>query len=149
MLPTRKSCQDPAGNRTTRRPPDHRKETQTAVVWSCLPFIRSGQKHLTRHSERGKKTRQTEEEVGRQHKGINGQAWSSPSPRGQWRTGKKWRKQVVKSSVVPQRPSQSRDRWDDERIYFICCDSVIVTRWYWLTDNKLVSLMSVPCVCSV
>ena len=27
-------CQDPAGNRTTRRPPDHRKETQTAVVWS-------------------------------------------------------------------------------------------------------------------
>ena len=32
-------CQDPAGDRTTRRPPDHRKETQTAVVWSCLPFI--------------------------------------------------------------------------------------------------------------
>ena len=24
-------CQDPAGNRTTRRPLDHRKETQTAV----------------------------------------------------------------------------------------------------------------------
>ena len=35
----------------------------------------------------GKKTRQTEEEVGRQHQG-NGQAWSSPSPRGQWRTAK-------------------------------------------------------------
>ena len=29
------------------------------VVWSCLPFIRSGQNHLARHSERGKKTRQT------------------------------------------------------------------------------------------
>ena len=27
----------------TRRPPDNRKETQTAVVWSCFPFIRSGQ----------------------------------------------------------------------------------------------------------
>ena len=39
------------------------KETQTAVVWSCLPFIRSGQNHLTNHSERGKKTRQTEERV--------------------------------------------------------------------------------------
>ena len=25
-------CQDPAGNRTTRRLPDHGKETQTAVV---------------------------------------------------------------------------------------------------------------------
>ena len=61
------SCQDPAGNRTTRRPPDHRKETQTAVVWSCLPYIRSGQNYLARHSERRKKTRQTEEEVGRQH----------------------------------------------------------------------------------
>ena len=59
-------CQDPAGNRTTRRPPDHRKETQTAVVWTCLPFcIRSGQNHLARNSEGVKKTRQTEEEVGR------------------------------------------------------------------------------------
>ena len=64
-------CQDPAGNRTARRPPDHRKETQTAVVWSCLPFIRSDQNHLARHSERGKKTRQTEEEVGRQPQGMD------------------------------------------------------------------------------
>ena len=39
-------CQDPAGSRTTRRPADHRKVTQTAVVWSCLPFIRSGQNIL-------------------------------------------------------------------------------------------------------
>ena len=29
-------CQDPAGNQTTRRPPDHRKETQTTVVLTCL-----------------------------------------------------------------------------------------------------------------
>ena len=59
------------GNQTTQRPPDHRKETQTAVVWSRLLFIRSGQNHLARHSERGKKTRQTEEEVGRQHQGMD------------------------------------------------------------------------------
>ena len=65
-------CQDPACNRTTRRPPDHGKETQTAVVWSCLPFMRSGQNHLTKYSERRKKTRQTEEEMGRQHQGMNG-----------------------------------------------------------------------------
>ena len=58
-------CLDPAGNWTTRRPPDDRKETQTAVVWSCLLFITSGQNHLERHSERGKKTRWTKEEVGR------------------------------------------------------------------------------------
>ena len=41
-----------AGNRTTRRPSDHCKETQTAVVCSCLPFIRSGKNHLARHCER-------------------------------------------------------------------------------------------------
>ena len=46
------------------------KETQTAVVWSCLLFIRSGQNHLARHSERGKKERQTEGQVGRQHQGL-------------------------------------------------------------------------------
>ena len=57
--------------RTTRRPPGHRKETQTAVVWSCLPFMGSGQNHLARHSERRKKTSQAEEEVGRQHKGMD------------------------------------------------------------------------------
>ena len=64
-------CQDPAGNWTTRRPPCDRKETQTAVVWSCFPFIRSSQNYFARHSEREKKTRQTEEEVGRQHQGMN------------------------------------------------------------------------------
>ena len=42
-----------------------------AVVWSCLPFIRSGQNHLARHRKRGKKTRQTEEEVGTQHQGMD------------------------------------------------------------------------------
>ena len=40
----------------------------------------------------------------------NGQALRPPSPRGQWRIGKKRRKLVVKSSVVPQRPSRLRDR---------------------------------------
>ena len=64
-------CQDRAGNRTTRRPPDHRKETQTAVVWTCLPLIRSGQNHLARHGKEGNKTRQTEEEVGGHHQGMD------------------------------------------------------------------------------
>ena len=46
-------------------------EMQTSVVWSCLPFIGSDQNHLARHSERGKKTRQVEEEVGRQRQGMD------------------------------------------------------------------------------
>ena len=57
---------DPAGNRTLRRPSDHRRESQVAVVRTCLPFIRSGKNYLARHSERGKETRQTEEELERQ-----------------------------------------------------------------------------------
>ena len=56
MLPTRKSVP---------------RETQTAVVWSCFLFIRSGQNCLARHSERGKKTRWTKEEVGRQNQGMD------------------------------------------------------------------------------
>ena len=101
-------CQDPAGNRTTRRPPDHGKETQTAVVWSCFLFFRSGQNHLARHSERGKKTRQTEGEVRRQHQGMDRPGVRQvPEVSGEYG---KMEELVVKSSVVPQRPSRLRDR---------------------------------------
>ena len=90
--------------------PDDRKETQTAVVWSCLPFIGSGQNRLARHSERGKKTRQTEEEVGRQHERMD-RPGVRQVPEGSGEENReKWRKLVAKSSVVPQRPSQLRDR---------------------------------------
>ena len=41
------------------------------MVWTCLPFIRSGQNQRARHSERREKTRQTEEEVGRQRQGMD------------------------------------------------------------------------------
>ena len=39
-----------------------------------------GQNHLAKYSERGKKTRQTEEEVGRQHQGM-GRPGVRKSPR--------------------------------------------------------------------
>ena len=38
---------------------------------TCFAFIRSDLNHLARHSERGKKTRQTGEELGRQHQGMD------------------------------------------------------------------------------
>ena len=99
-------CQGPAGNWTTRRPPDHRKEMQNAVAWSCFPLIRSGQNHLARHSERGKKTRQTEEEMGRQHQRMDrhGVCQVSEGSGEQKNEG-----DFVKLSVVPQRPPQLRD----------------------------------------
>ena len=77
---------EPTDNQTTQRPPmtikKHMLQRHGHVSWLSglaktvlqgtvkggrrhLPFIRSGQNHLARHSERGKKTRQTEKEVGR------------------------------------------------------------------------------------
>ena len=99
-------CRDLAGNWTTRRPPDHGKETQTAKIWSCVMLIRSGQNHRSRHSKRGKKTRQTDEEVGRQHQGMDGLEFTKPQRAVENR--EKWRKLVAKSSVVPQRPLRLR-----------------------------------------
>ena len=51
----KEDCWDSAGSWTTWRPLDHHNETQTEMVRTCLPFIRSGQ---------------TEKELGRQHQGI-------------------------------------------------------------------------------
>ena len=95
-------CQGPAGNWTTQRLADNRKETQSAVVWSCFPFLRSCQKHLARQSEQGKKTMQTEEEVGRQHQGMD-RPGVQQVPEGSGEQGK-WRKLVAKSSVMPNDP---------------------------------------------
>ena len=72
------------------------------MILSCLPFIRSGQNHLARQSERGKKTRQTEEEVGRQHQGMD-RPGVRQVPEGSREGEKKWRKLVAKSIVVPRR----------------------------------------------
>ena len=60
----------------------------------------SGQNHLTRLSEREKKTRQTDKEVGRQHQGMDRPGvWQVPEGSGEQEN---WRKLVAKSSVVPQ-----------------------------------------------
>ena len=41
------------------------------MVWSCLPFITSGQNRLAKHSERGKKTVHKEEEVRKHHQDMD------------------------------------------------------------------------------
>ena len=79
------------------------------MVQSCLPFIRSGQNHLARHSE------------GEEDKADRRLKWWEDTIR-EW-TGldfakskravenrEKWKKLAAKSSVVPQRPSRLRDR---------------------------------------
>ena len=107
MLPTRSPCQDPAGNRTTRTPPDHGKETKTAVIRSCLPLIRYSQIHIASHNERGKKTRQTEEEVEnniREWTGLefaNSQQWRTEKNAGNWLWNHQWC------------PNDPRDKWSE------------------------------------
>ena len=62
----------------------------------------------------GKKARQTEEEIGRQHQGMDrpGVRQVQEGAGKQRKTGfEGGRGMVVKSSVVPQRPSRLRDRW--------------------------------------
>ena len=60
------------------------------------------------------KTRQTEKEVGRQHQGMD-RPGVRQVPEGSGEQGKKWRKLVVKSSVVPQRPSRCERERERER----------------------------------
>ena len=113
MLPTRKSVPRLAGNRTTRRPPDHCKETQTAVVWSCLPFIRSGQNHLARHIGGGEEDKADRGRGGKTTSG-NGQAWNSPNPRGQRRTGKNGENWLWNHLWCPNDPHGYRIDDDDQ-----------------------------------
>ena len=104
-------CKDPAGNWTTRRPPDHGKETQIAVVWSCFSFIRSGQTILqgtVKGGRRQSRQRKRWEDNIREWTGL--EFAKSQKAVNDW---EKWRKLVAKSSVVPQRPSRLRDRWDE------------------------------------
>ena len=82
------------------------------MAWSCLPLIRSGQNHLARHSERGKKTRQTEEEVEDKIREWTGLEFDKSQRAVENR--EKWRKLVAESSLVPQRPS-----WLNAKVVFL------------------------------
>ena len=90
------------------------KEMQTAVVWSCLPFIRSGQTILQGTVKGGRRQ-------GRQRKRWedNIRKWTGLELTKSQRAvenREKWRKLVAKSSVVSQQPLWLRDRW-----------------WWWLS----------------
>ena len=63
----------------------------TVRSWPCFPFIRPGQNHLGRHSEKGKKTRQTDKRGGKTS--GNGKAGVRQVPEGSGEQ-RKWRKLV-------------------------------------------------------
>ena len=80
------------------------------MAWTCRPFIRSGQNLLARHSERSGGRKQ-----GRQKKRCkdNIRKWTglgSVKSQRVVENREKWRKLVVKSSVVLQRSPLLSDR---------------------------------------
>ena len=83
------------------------------MVWSCLPFIRSGKKSILQGAVKGGRRQ------GRQRKRWedNIREWTglelSKSQRAVENRGK-WKKLVAKPSVVPQRPSWLIDDDDDD-----------------------------------
>ena len=66
------------------------------MVWTCFPFIRSGQNHIAGHSEREKKRRQTENEVGRYIKEWTGLEFARQVSQS---SGKKRRKKTEKKVI--------------------------------------------------
>ena len=114
-------CQDPAGNRTTRRPPDNCRDTN----WSGMdtsPVYQVWQKPSCKEQWKGEEDK-ADSRRGGKATSSNGQAWSSPSPRGQLRT-EKGCKLIVKSSSVPQRPPRGYGRGEGEgdgmKLLFSC-----------------------------
>ena len=113
MLPTRKSV--PRSSRQL----DHTKtswpsETDANCSGMVMPPIpQVWPKSSCKAQWKGEEDKADRGRGGKTTSG-NGWAWSSPSPRGQWRTGNKLRKLVAKSSVMPQRHSRLRDRWDEK-----------------------------------
>ena len=102
-------CQQPAGSRTTRRPPDQCKKDANCSGMDMSPVHQVWPKLSCKVQWKGEEDQADRGRGGKTTSG-NGQAWSSPSPR-TVKNREKWRKLVLKSSVVPQRPSPLRDRW--------------------------------------
>ena len=132
MLPTWKSVSRSSRQSDHTKTPDHGKETQTVVVWSCFPFSRSAQNHLASTVKGGRRQ-------GRQRKRWedNLREWTglefAKSPRAV-ENREKLRKLVAKSSVVPRRPSRLRDRWDDDVLVSL---SRSWSQWHWNTTGPV------------
>ena len=91
--------EDPAGNRTTRRPPDHHKETQTEVVWTCLTVRQVWPKLSCKAQWKGEEDKADR----RKRWKDNIREWTclefSKSPMAV-ENREKWRKLIAKSTII-------------------------------------------------
>ena len=74
------------------------------MVWPCLKVFWFSKDNPTGHSERKKKKRQTEEEVGRQYQRVDRNDFASSTRAAENRS--RWKGIVANSSVVPRRSSK-------------------------------------------
>ena len=74
------------------------------MVWPCLKVFWFSKDNPSGHSERKKKKRQTEEEVGRQYQRVDRNDFASSTRTAENRS--RWKGIVANSSVVPRRPSK-------------------------------------------
>ena len=72
------------------------------MVLPCLKVFWFSKDNPTGHSEKKKKKRQTEEEVGRQYQRVDGMDFASSTRAAENRS--RWKGIVANSSVVPRRP---------------------------------------------
>ena len=95
---------------TTWKSSDHCKETQTTVVRSCLLFIRLAKTILQKSTVKGGRRKNRRKKRWED----NTKEWTDLAFTKSQRAvenRQKWRKLVVKSSVVPQWALRSRDGW--------------------------------------
>ena len=94
-------CQHPAGNRTTRRRPDHRKETQTNYSGvDSSPVHQVWPKPSCKAQRKGEGEKADRRKLGRQHQEMDRPGVHKvPERRKEQR---KMEKLVMKSSVVPR-----------------------------------------------
>ena len=103
-------CQDPAGSQIIWRLPDHCKDCK--LKWYGHVYGSSGLAKTILHStvkggrRRSRQEKRWEDNI-REWTGLE----FAKTQRAVENRKKKWRKLVVKSSVVSQWPSQLRDRW--------------------------------------
>ena len=108
------SQQNPECNWNAWWSPNHGKEMETQMVWPHLNILWHGEDNSARDSERSKKERKTEEEMGRQHQGMD-RNWV-------WRfhesSGRQGRMEKYCCNIICGAPTTSKVkglRWDEIR----------------------------------
>ena len=96
-------CQDPAGNWTTRRSPDDKKKRRKLQWYGHVSCLSGLANIILQGTVKGGRRQGGQRKTWKTTWG-KGQAWSSASPRGQWRTGENGEKWLQNHLWCPNDP---------------------------------------------